>query len=1199
MTLADSIATTSGRTLYSQVRINDIPLSGSPSVVTGALTPYNQPGIRSISIRKSFDSPVPVCTIETTRLPASIVRGQVVEVDLGFDGLYNRVFTGWVQSVEPEHGAGKITCSGRLYGLFRMSETSERDLDGLTVQQALENILDYVGITSSYRNLISIPSWTLGSASDAVLERMRVSNMLQLVMQLEGLRLYETGAGTVVIRKFDSVAYATPFRTYDTANSDGIGILSSIRRREDPEAIRTRVTVTGATLVEGTAPNETSRTIEVTASLIDPVEWVFPPLPNATYIDEEISNSLIDTDAKAGEVAARILTELSQAPQQLEIEVTGDPEIELGQSIRVVAAENGLDDRWIVHGVEHRLDSNGYSTSIDLRGSEHTAGDIGINPVADFFYMVDREVIGDRVYAVVTFDARGSHDPDGDIASYAWSDDETTTPEISTITTPQATVRIDPSTVTGTWDVTLTVTDDDGLTGTITRSIDIADTDSVVVIPAIYAAIGNNHSATPDGGQNWNDESAGAETVISVAARPWDDTHGQAVFGTVSGKIYRTTDFIGQAPTLVTSSPGADIVDILWHRKNPAIVWALTDTFVVWISGDYGETWAQLKDLASWFSITGEGRKLLARDDGSVWAFGGNGSGSAFIAFTFNGSIWTQYPYGGELNTDMPHTDNACRVVDATDADNGGGMAIILENANGTSGKPAIYHTPDVWNTGGWKRATGLDAGLVDGKWVVPETLPARFYAGFDDRNVWYTTDGVAWSKRTDVLPANHYANHAIWLPSHVDSPFLASSHLLACEDTVSATGGIYKSTNDLQTVGAVRPATGFDAWPSSAVGKKVSVGRAFYGDDAKLMIMGVGSVTNDVFAAWKYRGGNWDYNAFTTVSQIVVKARPATSSVWFGFMMDTETDFNGVVALRTKDSGATWDNPYAVPDTGRVWQDIKRAADGRLWGVSAEATDLDHMEIWYNDDPEGDGSWTEAKDDNPVGGTQRMFMVLPHPTNPNRIAIFGVEGANRYDLKIWFTTDRGATWSSNVVTNLLYGLTSHGASAMMLPNNRLVYAGNEYSTNYGAIWTSDDNGNSWTKRATISEASALVSGPTGSRNGGRLYVMAVTSGTPINHDIYESRDSGLTWTNIENDPPLPANDDRHDGGIAYDERVDALYTWGAGEANADNILQVVRLCPVRSTTEWEDISGHLLPMGSDTSYRTWTSPPQGIAVIP
>src|SRR4029079_4001710 len=106
----------------------------------------------------------------------------------------------------------------------------------------------------------------------------------------------------------------------------------------------------------------------------------------------------------------------------------------------------------------------------------------------------------------------------------------------ATFTGTKVTVRADTSAWTGSWDVTLTVTDNSGLTGSTTITVPYKNTDAEIVIPAIYAAINNRHSASPDGAVTWNDQTVGSGNSISVGARPADGSNtGFACYGTSTG----------------------------------------------------------------------------------------------------------------------------------------------------------------------------------------------------------------------------------------------------------------------------------------------------------------------------------------------------------------------------------------------------------------------------------------------------------------------------------------------------------------------------------------------------------------------------------------------------------------------------------------------------------------------------------------
>jgi PKD repeat protein len=91
------------------------------------------------------------------------------------------------------------------------------------------------------------------------------------------------------------------------------------------------------------------------------------------------------------------------------------------------------------------------------------------------------------------FDASGSEDPDGDIASYAWDfgDGATSTSEVADHTYAAA----------GPQTVKLTVTDDDGETDEVTQNISPSDVPSPIAFVGANGTVGNrvNHAVTIPG----------------------------------------------------------------------------------------------------------------------------------------------------------------------------------------------------------------------------------------------------------------------------------------------------------------------------------------------------------------------------------------------------------------------------------------------------------------------------------------------------------------------------------------------------------------------------------------------------------------------------------------------------------------------------------------------------------------------------
>lgn len=1179
MSLTDNILATTRR-LFLRVKIGEVLLYPSYPESLGFGLP---PGVISIQFGKSFDSPIPVCSIRvTSRLPHWVRRGMPVHVDLGYDGLGAKVFRGTVQSRSREFDQGLIHCTGLLYNAFNLVEIPARDVNGLTVSQALAGVLDYLGLTD--RNLVSIPAFTLGTASDAILERSTAAQMLQQLMDIDGLVLWESGNGIIYIAPLENIAAANPFRTYSTDDTPTARILrgSDI---EDPTFLRTRVVVTGATTAEGTGVGDTtSRTVTATATLVNS-PLVQPPLPSGTYLDAEFSNPLIDTTAKAQAVATRLMNKYGRVPRQLTLEVPGDPELELGQTLELSFPELEAVGRFLIHGIEHNLDEHDFVTRLQLRGGDETSGVIRLNPIADFSYSIHRQIIGDRVYALVTFDASRSYDPDGTIASYAWSDDETTSPEIHISTASVQTVRIDPSTITGDWTVTLTVTDNDGLTSALSRVIPVAGTASAVHVPAVFAALDNKASATPNGGEKWNDQTASDCTVVA-ARQPDGVTYGHACFGFTDGSIKRTTDFCLTALTTVLAAVGSPIVAICYDWRSPILVYALTQDWRLYYSTNAGLTWNQFANLATNFGLSGSAQaRAMGVTRGALYTFGGDAVGGVVI-----GRNLTKLAIGGELFADYPGGVTT-RIVDFADKDDGGPMVIILENVSGSM--VGLYSSVDPNDQTLWKRATGLDGGLVTGRYVVPDFLPSRFHAAFDDRNVWDTTNGISWVKRVDKMPAGVTPRSAIMMSDPaLGFPEMPTAYLVAATNA-GATVGIYISLDlDSHTPQLLRPATGYDTWPASAIGRQVSLGPA-QGRTGRLVFSALVTDPNRAIL-WRLNEVNWRKTSLNIGNGYnFVKVRVTSSLTWFFFYLPNRTNYENAVCLRTED-GMTSASTL-TPPAGEAWQSICRAADGRLWGLTIVIATPTTAKVYYSDN-DGD-SWTLSKTET-AGTNQRLHTIVAHPHKQDRILVYGTLNAGEDGVKCLFTTDRGTTWSTNSVNSVLGATVGHSAEMVMFQNDRILIAGVQLSTGIGVI-TSDDNGAIWIQRYNSGDVTDSIVGPTGNRSSSRLYFLLndASAGTS---KIFESRDLGQTWNDMVKNVPRYSAGKKYLGGLVYDEREDALYALAEGGQTVNERL-VMRLSPViggPTVGDWQDFSDTALPVGAYTTF-TIAAASQALAVIP
>lgn len=181
-----------------------------------------------------------------------------------------------------------------------------------------------------------------------------------------------------------------------------------------------------------------------------------------------------------------------------------------------------------------------------------------VSPVASFTYSPTEPLVNQEI----TFDASQSYDTDGTIVSYAWNfSDDTTLTETDALTTHIYTED-------GTYNVTLTVTDDDGLTNSTWKTVTVLPIHDVAVISVTPAptevTIGENVTITVDVKNEGtvaetftvaaysNDTATDNQTVTNLAADSsetlefvWDTTNateGNYVIKAEASKVTGETD---------------------------------------------------------------------------------------------------------------------------------------------------------------------------------------------------------------------------------------------------------------------------------------------------------------------------------------------------------------------------------------------------------------------------------------------------------------------------------------------------------------------------------------------------------------------------------------------------------------------------------------------------------------------------------
>ncbi|MEM2878774.1 MAG: PKD domain-containing protein [Candidatus Hadarchaeales archaeon] len=164
------------------------------------------------------------------------------------------------------------------------------------------------------------------------------------------------------------------------------------------------------------------------------------------------------------------------------------------------------------------FDRSPYSSTVYLDYIRFTGGTSALqNPTASFTYSPASPRAGDSI----TFNASGSSDEDGTIVSYSWNfGDGTTGSGVTTSHTYQTS---------GNYNVTLTVTDNDGLSSGLTRTISVGQRIENTGNQENMGDQGGAEGGTEEGVEGGSGGSQGGATGDNIYAGGSDSTNGTVI----------------------------------------------------------------------------------------------------------------------------------------------------------------------------------------------------------------------------------------------------------------------------------------------------------------------------------------------------------------------------------------------------------------------------------------------------------------------------------------------------------------------------------------------------------------------------------------------------------------------------------------------------------------------------------------------
>jgi len=659
-------------------------------------------------------------TITGVDRPSGAEEGREVEVWIGLGGSPDLIFKGEVSGLTWRHYPGEVPVQARdVFARTRMAWGGEdREYTDQDDAAIIRNLLEAMGIGSDEANIES-SGWTLGTVLPVVARAGQpFFSLIERIDRLAGYRTFTNRDGNILRRRVSGDVGAGSGWTYE----EGVNIISCERQRRT-EGIVNRAVVTGLTfeglLIGGPGVAE--------AQADNP----FIPDP-PRYVTEELQDDLIEDDAKAREVAARIVGDKNRRPEVFRVTVPFNPRIQPLSIVKIIhdVLEVGSGSRFVVDQVQHHVTASPptATTTFTTLGGNIVPTETNQPPLAAFDAKVFQEsedtgmAIESRI--VVIADGSASSDPDGDTLTYAWTiavDAGTVDPSSGTDPIIRAVISGAATSVT----ITLTVTDGGGATNVLTRTIPIVA--SSMPIEPLYLAVDGLLKASADGEATWNEFAVAAgPTCTPPFAAPWG-----TIFGASDGHIYITIDDLETDPIDTGAPHGAVACTAVWiHELDSTRGWAAFDDGKVYSGVIDSTTPAVVWTLAG--TIPDGPVQEIREAVGALGSLRAT-AGAGYYASEDGGGTWT-----------LLHTfDVAWRMAAGFDTN----------LASGLNSTPPLYAETGTLPTvpGGVTHIRGITFG-----WRVQ-----ALYATDDAANL-YTTDSTfaALTAHTDVLPAQ--GNHMI-----------------------------------------------------------------------------------------------------------------------------------------------------------------------------------------------------------------------------------------------------------------------------------------------------------------------------------------------------------------------------------------------------------------------------------------------------
>jgi phage protein D len=319
------------------------------AVETLSCSVTNTSNIISCSITDSHVAPTSMAIIVAESTSLDI--GDVIDVDMGYSGDTFQAFTGYVKEIElkePEMiytiTAANVLIRAVDFFIASSTPTTPFSRQNISPEDLVEDLLNLAGLTSFASD---VSNFTFAISIPVEVNLTPCYDYCRFLGDIIAFSLYADNTGTVQFRNrrpYPVPADASVYTVTDARTLDA-------NYEKTDRDIRNKVIVYG------------SGNIAATASASSPY------LPAGYFRTVVVAApGVIDTQSMATQSAAYNLDLLNRLTQRMSITIAGKTGLQARQCVTVNLPDLGISgSKWYIYSIEHKLDSQGYMTILELR----------------------------------------------------------------------------------------------------------------------------------------------------------------------------------------------------------------------------------------------------------------------------------------------------------------------------------------------------------------------------------------------------------------------------------------------------------------------------------------------------------------------------------------------------------------------------------------------------------------------------------------------------------------------------------------------------------------------------------------------------------------------------------------------------------------------------------------------------------------